>query len=418
LFGFHLVLFWLSLFAYGAEAGLQLGGIAPKSPVRSALFAGILLHGLFLAVRWFLTGHAPMAGLFESLTVFSFCSALSAFLLCRTEATMPAWKPLSILVLLPQAGAALVDKRLTPLYPALDTPWFATHVGFSFLGYGLFAAGLALGDDERPAGRLRAQAVHLPAGPDHLDRLDTLRRAQAERERQLALRAVAGAGLDDGPALAAARQAQADARADPVAVGLRAHEPHAQPGVLVAAVVAQQHGRTTVGGHGEIEVAVPVHVGVRGPARDHRPRQRRTDPGDEVLESLVPEVAEQVRRLRVADLGLDLLDVVRHVAAHREDVEAAVEVEVEEERRKGEREQRGLPDRRGGRLVDEEAVALVVVQAQHLVREVPDQERRPAASAVVGRVRAHAGARQVARACSRTCSCRRACRTGPCRSTS
>ena len=42
------------------------------------------------------------------------------------------------------AGAALLDKRLTPLYPALDTPWFATHVGFSFLGYGLFAAGLAL----------------------------------------------------------------------------------------------------------------------------------------------------------------------------------------------------------------------------------------------------------------------------------
>ena len=109
---FHLVFFWLSLFAYGAEAGLQLGGVAPKSPVRSALFAGLLLHGTFLALRWVLSGHAPMAGLFESLTVFSFCSALSAFLLCRTEATMPAWRTLSILVLLPQAGAALIDKRL------------------------------------------------------------------------------------------------------------------------------------------------------------------------------------------------------------------------------------------------------------------------------------------------------------------
>jgi ABC-type transport system involved in cytochrome c biogenesis permease subunit len=46
---------------------------------------------------------------------------------------------------LPQAGAALIDKRMTPLYPALDTPWFASHVGLSFLGYGFFAAGLALG---------------------------------------------------------------------------------------------------------------------------------------------------------------------------------------------------------------------------------------------------------------------------------
>lgn len=144
MFGFHLVPFWLSLVAYAAEAGLQFGGAASKSPVRSFLFGGLLLHALFLSLRWALSGHAPMAGLFESLTVFSFCSALSAFLLCRDEETRPAWKVLSVLALLPQAGAALIDKRLVPLYPALDTPWFATHVGLSFLGYGLFSAGLAL----------------------------------------------------------------------------------------------------------------------------------------------------------------------------------------------------------------------------------------------------------------------------------
>lgn len=160
--GVHLVLFWLSLVAYGAEFGLQAGGIAPRSPWRSALFLGFVMHALFLGLRWVLSGHVPMTGLFESLTVFSFFSALSAFLLCGTRATMAAWKPLSLLVLLPQAGAALVDKRLVPLYPVLDTPWFAAHVGLSFLGYGLFAAGLALsltylgtGGDEvhRAAGR-------------------------------------------------------------------------------------------------------------------------------------------------------------------------------------------------------------------------------------------------------------------------
>ncbi|HEU5361008.1 MAG TPA: cytochrome c biogenesis protein CcsA [Candidatus Deferrimicrobiaceae bacterium] len=142
--GAHLVLFWLTLVAYATESGLQLGGITPKSPYRSALFGGLLLHSLFLGLRWGLSGHAPMAGLFDSLTVFSFCSALSAFLLCGTPETMPAWRILSALVVLPQAGAALLDKRLTPLYPALDTPWFAAHVGLSFLGYGFFAAGLAL----------------------------------------------------------------------------------------------------------------------------------------------------------------------------------------------------------------------------------------------------------------------------------
>jgi ABC-type transport system involved in cytochrome c biogenesis permease subunit len=141
--GIHIILFWLSLTAYVAEAGLQLGGVGPKSPLRSALFAGAALHALFLGLRWFISGHAPMAGLFESLSVFSFCSAVAGLLLCRDEALRLAWRPLSILVLLPQAGAALVDKATRPLFPALDTPWFATHVGFSFLGYGFFAAGLA-----------------------------------------------------------------------------------------------------------------------------------------------------------------------------------------------------------------------------------------------------------------------------------
>ncbi len=144
MFGLHLVFFWLSLFAYCVEAGLQIGDVPSKPVFRSALFAGLVLHALFLALRWALSGHAPMAGLFESLTVFSFCSALAAFLLCRSGETRLAWKPLSLLVAFPQAGAALIDKRITPLHPALDTPWFATHVGFSFLGYGIFAAGLAL----------------------------------------------------------------------------------------------------------------------------------------------------------------------------------------------------------------------------------------------------------------------------------
>lgn len=164
MFGVHLVFFWLSLAAYAAEAGLRLGPAAPRTFSRSFLFAGLVLHGLFLAVRWALSGHAPMAGLFESLTIFSFCSALPAFLLHRDDKTRPALWGLSLLALLPQAGAALADKRLIPLYPALDTPWFAAHVGLSFLGYGFFAAGLALSlaflrNEEEPLYRAAAKSA-------------------------------------------------------------------------------------------------------------------------------------------------------------------------------------------------------------------------------------------------------------------
>jgi ABC-type transport system involved in cytochrome c biogenesis permease subunit len=140
----HLIFFWLALTAYGAEAAFRLGGVTSFRVTKTPLFAGVLLHAAFLGLRWGMSGHAPMAGLFESLTVFSFCCAVAGLIVCGPGETEGAWVPLSVLVLLPQAAASLLDKRLTPLYPSLDTPWFASHVGLSFLGYGFFAAGMAL----------------------------------------------------------------------------------------------------------------------------------------------------------------------------------------------------------------------------------------------------------------------------------
>jgi ABC-type transport system involved in cytochrome c biogenesis permease subunit len=141
----HLTFFWLSLAAYGVEAGFRVAGVAPSRMPSTPLFAGVLFHAAFLGLRWGISGHAPMAGLFESLTVFSFCCAVAGIVLCGPGETDAAWVPLSVLVLLPQAAAAFLDKRLTPSSPVLDTPWFASHVGLSFIGYGFFTAGTALG---------------------------------------------------------------------------------------------------------------------------------------------------------------------------------------------------------------------------------------------------------------------------------
>ncbi len=135
----------MSFAAYAAEAVLRLVGASRATGGKTPLFAGALLHAGFLGMRWGIEGHAPMAGLFESLTVYSFCCAVAGLLLLGNAETESAWKPMSVLVLLPQAAAALLDKRLVPLSPELSTPWFASHVGFSLLGYGFFTAGLALG---------------------------------------------------------------------------------------------------------------------------------------------------------------------------------------------------------------------------------------------------------------------------------
>jgi hypothetical protein len=163
--------------------------------------------------------------------------------------------------------------------------------------------------------------------------------------------------------------------------------------VLVAAVVAQQHGWAVVLGDREVQVAVVVDVRVGGAARDARPAEIAAELRRDVLEAAVAEVPEQVRRLGVGDLRLHAVDVVGHVPADGEQVEPAVEVEVEEERREGQRQQRGLAERRRRRVVHEEPVALVVVEREHLVREVADHDARAPGAVEVRGIHAHPGAR-------------------------
>ena len=72
-----------------------------------------------------------------------------------------------------------------------------------------------------------------------------------------------------------------------------------------------------------------------------------------------------------------------------EDVGPAVEVEVEEEAAERQGQQGGPPDGRARAFVDEQAVALVVIQGHHLGREVADHQVGPARAVVVGGVGPH-----------------------------
>ena len=128
---------------------------------------------------------------------------------------------------------------------------------------------------------------------------DRCRAAEAERQRQLALREIAGAGLDHLPRRGARGAGHARERADGVAVRLRADEFHAQPVVALAAVVAQQPRRAVVGGDEQIRIAVAVVVAIGRAARDHRLLQRGAGTRRHRLEAAVAGVVEQVRRLRV-----------------------------------------------------------------------------------------------------------------------
>ena len=104
------------------------------------------------------------------------------------------------------------------------------------------------------------------------------------------------------------------------------------------------------------------------------------------------QISEQVRGLGVADAFLHALDLVFDVAVGYEDVGPPVVVVVEEEAAEAERDERGASDFGLRGFVDEQAVAFVVVERNHLVGEVADDDAGVPAAVVVGGVGAHSGA--------------------------
>src|SRR5439155_22978225 len=92
------------------------------------------------------------------------------------------------------------------------------------------------------------------------------------------------------------------------------------------------------GGEDDVEVAVAIDVGDGGTARDHGPQEIGRATEDRLRECATacrPGVPEQVRRLSVALARLNLLDLFFDVTVCGQEVEAAIEIVVEEQHAEG-----------------------------------------------------------------------------------
>ena len=88
-----------------------------------------------LGVRWYVADHVPVSNTYETLQVFSL-SALLMACLCRRVA-IPALVVAGAALLVAHLGA--LDPQVTPLVPALQSPWLASHVTVIMVAYCLFA---------------------------------------------------------------------------------------------------------------------------------------------------------------------------------------------------------------------------------------------------------------------------------------
>src|SRR5712691_1005350 len=104
------------------------------------------------------------------------------------------------------------------------------------------------------------------AGPANFDLLHLFYSAQPEEQAQIVCSAIAGSADQLAHTTSAAR-GYGDQGANGVAIARRPDQLEADPGIAVAAVVAQQDGRAAVGHPEQVDVSIVVEIaGSQGPA--------------------------------------------------------------------------------------------------------------------------------------------------------
>ena len=165
--------------------------------------------------------------------------------------------------------------------------------------------------------------------PTHDNAVDGVRASQPEMEAQVVLRIVAAAAADFLTLLAVGRD-EAHQRTDCAPVGLGADKLQRHPVPLAGLIEAEQIRCVVQIVDDDVDVAVVVEVGKRGPPAGLRRRHRRAELLADVREPSVAQVAVDDLALFVAGLGLDLANLGIDVTVDEKQIEPAVAVEIDE----------------------------------------------------------------------------------------
>ncbi len=122
---------------------LKMGLIAKGSLVLLALF--FAAHTMGLALRWYISGHAPWSNGFESMTYIAWATVLAGFIFSKhSPITLAATSIVAGLILF-VAHLSWMNPQVTNLVPVLNSYWLSIHVSMITASYGFLALGALLG---------------------------------------------------------------------------------------------------------------------------------------------------------------------------------------------------------------------------------------------------------------------------------
>jgi cytochrome c-type biogenesis protein CcsB len=106
---------------------------------------GFLLQTIGLAMRWYISGHAPWSNGYESLIYIGWVTMLAGILFSRrSNMTLAATTVLTSIILM-VAHLSWMDPEITNLVPVLKSYWLTIHVSIITASYGFLALGMLLG---------------------------------------------------------------------------------------------------------------------------------------------------------------------------------------------------------------------------------------------------------------------------------
>ena len=125
--------------------------------------AGFVVHTAALVVRTVAAGHAPVTGMYESVSFLSWAVALALLVFGRPSRghRLAPYLMLIVVGLVAVASSPICPKEVEPLVPALQSYWLWLHVSVTLIGEAFFAVAFV------------ASLLYLAAKtPDRKDRLD------------------------------------------------------------------------------------------------------------------------------------------------------------------------------------------------------------------------------------------------------
>ncbi len=104
-----------------------------------------IVHTLGLAMRWYVSGHAPWSNGYESMIYIGWTTMLAGLIFSRKSlGGLTATSILAFTILL-VAGMSWLDPEITPLVPVLKSYWLTIHVSLEAGSYGFLMLGAVIG---------------------------------------------------------------------------------------------------------------------------------------------------------------------------------------------------------------------------------------------------------------------------------